>query len=290
MKKKIFKILLTLIISINFLEMDRAKSIVPYYYIPSGEVLEKNSLLFADRAYYLLSIGRLNEGLQLARLALSFYQSNGKPWAILAEAQLRNNLFKDALKSIQKGKSLNPENADFYFVESSIYLQKKKLRKARKTLENGLIIQPKNTFALFQLGNIFLMENDYKNALKTFERAVRIRSDFWQVINNIGLVYYEIDEKLLAEINFKKAISIERNGETLLALAVTLQNKDPKKSILLAKAALKLNPSFVSYEYRKEQLWGDKIQKATQQLFKSQEMKDDIDLAREYIKSKIVNY
>ena len=284
MKKKIFKILLTLIISINFLEMDRAKSIVPYYYIPSGKVLEKNSLLFADRAYYLLSIGRLNEGLQLAKLVLSFDQSNEKLWAILAEAQIRNNLFKDALKSIKKGKSLNSENADFYFVESSIYLQSKKLKKARKTLESGLIIEPKNTFALFQLGNIFLMEKNYKEALNTFERAVKIKSNFWEVINNIGLAYYELDEKYFAEINFNRAISINRNGETLLALAVTLQKKDPKQSILLGREALKLNPSFVSTEYREEQLWGDKIQKATQQLFKSQELEDDIDLAREYLK------
>ena len=268
--------------------MDRGNAIVPYYNMPSREFLEQNSLIYANRAYQLLSIGRLNEGLQFAKLALSFDQNNEKLWAILAEAQMRNNLFKDALKSIHKGKSLNSEIADFYFVESSIYLQREKLRKARKTLENGLIIEPKNTFALFQLGNIFIMEKNYKEALKIFERAVKIKSDFWQVINNIGLVYYEINEKLFAEINFKKAISIERNGETLLALAVTLQNKDYKKSIFLAKEALKLNPSFVSNEYREEQLWGDKIQEATQQLFAAQELKGDIDQAEEYMQSRII--
>ncbi len=284
--KVISKLFLTLIISINFHGMDRANAIVPHYHSLSGQFLEKNGFLFANRAYNLLSIGRLNEGLQFAKLALSLYPNNENLWAILAESQIRNNLYKDALKSIQKGKSLNSKNADFYFVESSIYLQRNQLKKARKTLENGLIIEPKNTVALFQLGNIFLMENNYKRALNTFERAILNKSDFWQVINNIGLVYYEIDEKLLAEINFKKAISIERNGETLLALAVTLQNNEKKKSILLAKEALKLNPSFVSYEYRKEQLWGDKLQKATQKLLKSQDLKEDIDLAREYIKFK----
>ncbi len=128
------------------------------------------------------------------------------------------------------------------------------------------------------------MEKNYKEALKTFERAVKIKSNFWEVINNIGLAYYELDDEYFAEINFNRAISINRNGETLLALAVTIQNKDPEQSILLSKEALKLNPSFVSLKYREEQLWGDKIQKATQQLFKSQELEDDIDLAREYLK------
>ena len=63
-------------------------------------------------------------------------------------------------------------------------------------------------------------------------------------------------------------------------LSVNIEN------ILLFKEALKLNPSFVSFEYRKEQLWGDKLQKATQKLFKSQDLEMDIDLAREYIKFK----
>ena len=266
--------------------MNRANAIVPHYHMPSRQYLEKNSFLFANQAYKLLSLGRLGEGLQFAKLALSLNQKNEKLWAILAEAQIRNNLYKDALKSIQKGKSLNSKNADFYFVESSVYLQTKKLKKARKALENGLIIEPKNSLALFQLGNIFLMQNLYKEALKIFDKAYKIKSDYWQVINNIGLAYYEINEKLLAEINLKKAISIERNGESLLALAVTLQNKEQKKSILLAKDALRLNPSFVSFEHRKEQLWGDKLQKDTQKLFKSQELKMDIDIARKYIKFK----
>ena len=105
------------------------------------------------------------------------------------------------------------------------------------------------------------MEKNYKEALKTFERAVKIKSNFWEVINNIGLAYYELDEEYFMEINFNRAISINRNGETLLALAVTLQNKDPEQSILLSKEALKLNPSFVSLEYREEQLWGIKFKK-----------------------------
>ena len=60
------------------------------------------------------------------------------------------------------------------------------------------------------------MEKNYKEALKIFERATKIKSNFWQVINNIGLVYYEINEKYSAEINFKRAISVNRNGKLYL--------------------------------------------------------------------------
>ena len=277
-------LIVILIILINFFEIKSAEAVIPYYHMPSEEFLKNNGLFFARQAYKLLSLGRLNDGLQLAKLAVSLDRNNEKLWAILAEAQIRNDLLNDALQSIKKGKSLNSEIADFYFVESSIYLQRKKLKNAGKSLEKGLSIQPKNTFALFQLGNIFMMQKDFKKALEIFKKAIEIKNDYWQVINNMGLIYFELNEKLFAEINFKKAISIDRNGETLLALAVTLQNKDPRKSILLAKEALKLNPLFVSSKYREEQLWGDKIQKATQKLLESKDLKEDIEFARIYIK------
>ena len=73
-------------------------------------------------------------------------------------------------------------------------------------------------------------------------------------MNNKGLIYFETDEKSLAIINFQKAILIEENPEPMLALAVSLQDRSPKESVLLAKKALKKNPNYVSIKYRKDQL------------------------------------
>ncbi len=202
MRRELSKLLFVLIILINFLQIKSSDAVVPHYHMPSAEFLEKNGLFIASKSYSLLSLGRLNEGLQLAKLAVSLNKNNEKLWAILAEAQIRNNLLNEALKSIKKGKSLNSKIPDFYFVESSIYLQINQLENARKTLEKGLLIQPKNTFALFQLGNIFIMQKKYKKALEIFKRAIEIKYDYWEVINNIGLVYYEINEKLFADNKF----------------------------------------------------------------------------------------
>ena len=68
----------------------------------------------------------------------------------------------------------------------------------------------------------------------------------------------------------------------MLALGVSLKNKNMKKSILLVKEALQKNPNYVSYEYRKEQLWGVKLQKETEELFKIEELKQDISIANLY--------
>ena len=56
--------------------------------------------------------------------------------------------------------------------------------------------------------------------------------------------------------------------------------KDLKFAVELAKKALNQNPKYVSYDYRKEQLWGEKLQKSTEILFQNDELKQDIILAK----------
>lgn len=273
------KILLIFYIFINLFQFTIVKAFVPYYVVPNEIFLRNNGSFLGRKAYQLLILGRLSEGLQLANLAISLNKEDDILWTILAEAQLRNGLVNDALKSIEKGKLVNPEKADFYFVEGSIYLQKRQLNKAKESLKKGLEIMPTYTFAMFELGNIYLIEKNYTKALKVYKKAIDNNSNYWQVINNMGLIYFEINQIEEAIKCFNKAISIHRNGETLLALAVSLQYENIQKSIELAKEALILNPDFVSSSFREEQLWGGNIQTAVNLLFEEEALKKDIYMA-----------
>ena len=76
-----------------------------------------------------------------------------------------------------------------------------------------------------------------------------------------------------------------RKCRASLALATCLSNKDIKYAISLAKEALKIDPNYVDYKYRGEQLWGEKLQKATKKLFESSDLRNEIISA----KSKINN-
>ena len=172
--------------------------------------------------------------------------------------------------------------SELYFAESSIYIKQKKRNKAKNSLIQGLKLNPQNNTAIFQLGNIFLIEKNYKEALKNFNEAIEINPLFWQAINNKGLIYFELGKIKLSIENFEKAIEIETNAEPVLALAAVLQNEDPKRAISLARNALKLDPNYVDKEFRKEQLWGEKLQLATQKLFENQELQKDINSAKLY--------
>ena len=281
-KLLIFKIIFIQFIGLSIFQVKKSNAFIPHYYLPSKKFLNLNGSEIGKNAYQLLYFGQIKEGLALAKLAISLNPEDVNLWALLAEAQINNKLFDDALLSIKKGKLINPLVSELYFAEGSIYIIQNKNKKAKKSLKLGLEIQPKNTTALFQYGNLFLMEKNYKKALSKYNKIIEIKANFWQAINNKGLIYFEQEEILLAINNFKKAIEIERNAESLLALGVTLKNTNKKKSILLVKEALQKNPNYVSFKFREEQLWGEKLQKATEELFKIEELKNDISIANLY--------
>ena len=280
MKKFLKRILCISIISFSFIKIERVESIIPYYYLPSINNLEKESLSIGKNAYQLLYFGQYKDSLNLAKLAVKINATNEKLWLILSEAQVANKLYKNALKSINKAEKINSDNSEIYFTKSNIYLKISQPINAKKALEKGLSIEPNNHRAIFQLGNIFLLESKYLDAIKLFDKSIKIKPNFWQAINNKGLAYFEKNNINLSAKLFEKAISIEDNAEPLLGLASCLRIKDIKLALQLAKKALAKDPNYVNYEYRKEQLWGEKLQNSTEILLQNEQLQQEVILAK----------
>ena len=236
-----------------------------------------------NNAYQLLYFGQIKESLNLAKLAVKINKSDEKLWMILSDTQLANDLYKDALISLEKAEKINSTISEIHFAKSNIYLKQSDKENAKIALKTGLKIEPDNYRAIFQLGNIFLMQNKYSSSINYFEKVIKINPDFWQAINNVGLAYFE-QNKINKSINsFEKAILINENAEPLLGLASCLREKDINFALKLAKQALNKNPNYVEFDYRKEQLWGEKIQRSTEILLKNNELQKDIDIAKSKI-------
>ena len=282
--KKFFKyILCVFLISNYFLKIDQVQSLVPYYYVPTNKTLQKESLSIGKNAYQLLYFGQYKESLNLAKLAVKINPKNENLWLILSEAQMRNKLFKKALISLNKAQKINPNNSEIYFAKSNIYFEISEIKNAKNALKKGLKKNPNNYKAVFQLGNIFLMEKNYSTAIKFFDKSVKIKPDFWQAINNKGLAYFEENNINLSIKFFEKAISIDDNAEPLLGLASCLRIKDIKLALQLAKKALRKDPKYVNYDFRKEQLWGEKLQSSTEILLQNNQLQTDVVLAKSKI-------
>jgi len=283
MKKFFKKIISVSIISLFLFEIDQVRSLVPYYYFPTTNNLKEEGLSIGKNAYQLLSFGQLEQSLNLAKLAVKINKKDEKLWLILAEAQIANNLYKQALDSLNEAENLNSNISQIYFARANVYFKISEIENAKTALKTGLRIDPTNHIAIFQLGNTLLMENNYSEAIKAFENSVKIKPDFWPAINNQGLAYFEKNNINLSVKFFEKAISIEENAEPLLGLAACLRMKDINYSLKLAKKALMKDPNYVSYEYRKEQLWGGKLQNSTEILLQNDQLQTDVILAKSKI-------
>ena len=283
MKNVLKKIICFSLISFSFFKAEQGQTLVPYYYFPSTKNLQKESLSIGKNAYQLLYFGQYEQSLNLAKLAIQINNTDEKLWLILSEAQVANEQYKNALISLNKAQIINSKNSEIYFAKSNIYLKISQLEKAKTSLETGLRIRPNNHTAIFQLGNIFLMEKNYSEAIKLFDKSVKIKPDFWQAINNKGLAYFEKNNINKSIELFEKAISIEENAEPLLGLASSLRVKDIKLALQLAKKALAKDPNYVSYNFRKEQLWGEKLQTSTEILLQNDRLQTDVILAKSKI-------
>jgi len=283
MIKLSLKIIFLSVFSCSIFRIDSLNALIPHYYQPTAINLKKEGLSIGKKAYQLLYFGQIKEGLNLAKLAVKIDKSNETLWTILAEAQIANNLDKDALISLSKAQKINPKMGEIYLAKSAIYIRQSKIKKAEITLEKGIKIVPENFRAIFQLGNVFLMSMEYEKAVVEFDKAILIKKDFWQAINNKGLAYFELNKKDLSITSFKNAISLEENAEPLLALASCLRAQNINEAILLAKKALIKEPKYVEYDYRKEQLWGEKLQNSTEKLFKNNQLQEEIILAKKKI-------
>ena len=283
MKKFLNQLICTILISCYFLNAEQVQSLVPYYYFPTIKNLQKESTSIANNAYQLLYLGQYEQSLNLAKLAIQLNKKDEKLWLILAEAQIANKQYKKALNSLNKAQKINPNIVEIYFAQSNVYIQITELKNAKIALEKGLKIEPNNYKAIFQLGNISLMENNYSEAINLFDKSIQIKPDFWQAINNQALAYFEKNNINLSIELFKKAISIEENAEPILGLASCLRMKDIKLAVQLAKQSLDKNPNYVNYKYRKEQLWGEKLQNSTETLLKNDQLQTDVILAKSKI-------
>ena len=270
-------------VSLYFFKIEKVQPIVPHYYFPTINNLQKESLAIGKSAYQLLYFGQYKESLNLAKLAVKINATDEKLWLILSETQVANKLYKNALISLNKAQKINPKNSETYFAKSNIYIKVSQLKNAKDALETALRIESNNHKAIFQLGNILLMEKNYSEAIKLFEKSIKIKPDFWQAINNQGLAYFETNKINLSIKLFEKAISIEENAEPLLGLASCLRMKDIKLSLQLAKKALNKNPNYVNYDYRNEQLWGEKLQTSTEILLQNDQLQVDVILAKSKI-------
>ena len=259
-----------------------AHALVPYVAVPAERNLEGAGLGIAQAAARLLRIGQADDAARLAALTVQLIPDDPRGWVLLAEAQLRSNKNEEAAVSLAKARELDPKNAGILFAQGSLALKDSRPSEAADLIREGLKLDGKNAGAYFDLGNAYILMGKSGDALGAFERASKLRSDFWEAINNQALVLYEQNKDAEAIKRWRRVLEIKPAAEPNLALAAALNSKTPgnPESLELAAKALAEEPNYVLDTWQKEQLWGPKLRSAAARLFTDPALKADVERAQ----------
>ena len=260
-----------------------AKALVPYVVVPSERKLEAAGLGIAQAASRLLKLGQAEEAASLAALTVQLIPTDARGWLLLAEAQLRSGEDAEASASLEQARNLDPRNAGILFAQGSLALKANQPARAVELIREGQRIDDKNAGSYFDLGNGYILLGKTKSALSAFEQASKLRSDFWEAINNQSLVLYEQRKDAEAIKRFRSVLAIRPNEpEPMLGLAAAINAQKPgnEESLDLAKRALAGNPNYVLNSYQKEQLWGSRLRQDTSVLLENASLKSDVDRAQ----------
>ena len=118
MKKFFKKTICVSLISFYFFQIEKVHAIIPYYYFPKIKNLQKQASYIGKNAYQLLYFGQYKDSLNLAKLAVKINSKDEKLWLILAEAQIANKEYKNALSSLNKAELINSNISEIYFAKS----------------------------------------------------------------------------------------------------------------------------------------------------------------------------
>ncbi|MFM7642552.1 MAG: tetratricopeptide repeat protein [Cyanobium sp.] len=259
-------------------------AMVPYVFMPAPKSLEEAGLGIAEEALQMLRLGQPEYAARLAELTVRLLPSDPRGWLLLAESQLRSNKSDQALYALGKAKALDPNNPGVWFAEGALALRSDKPADALTLIQKGLQLDRRNPGAYFDLGNAHILLSQPDKALQAFNKASALRNNFWEAINNQGLVLFERGQRQEAIKRWRKVLTIKPGvAESSLALASALHHDQPSNTeepFRLAESALADDPNYVKEEYQKEQLWGPKLREAARQLLAEPSLKPAVERAK----------
>ena len=256
-----------------------AQALLPYTLPLDRERLQADGESLATDAAQLAQFRQYDEALARAQLAAQLLPGNPDVLTLLGSLYLQatDRQPEQAIATLEQAKALQPDNAPIMFTLGSAYFIQKDYNQAAQAIEAGLKLEPDNPAAMFDLGNAYFKLNRFDRAIAQYESAVKQDASFWPAVNNIGLVKYESGDTSGAIAEWQRALELaeEEQSEPQLAIAVAqFSQGNQATSQDNAIIALERDPNYANIDFLKDNLWGEKLITATQQLFSTPALRE----------------
>ncbi|XP_030448357.1 protein CTR9 homolog isoform X1 [Syzygium oleosum] len=132
------------------------------------------------------------------------------PYYGLGQVQLKLGDFRSSLSNFEKVLEVYPDNCETLRVLGHIYVQLGQIEKGQEFMRKATKVDPRDAQAFLDLGEL-LISSDTGAALDAFNTACGLLKRGGQevpveLLNNIGVIYFERGELELAEQSLKEAV------------------------------------------------------------------------------------
>ena len=113
--------------------------------------------------------------------------------------------YDKAILALEKGKVIQPDNADVYFELGKNYLAQKKYREAYDNFEKAAKMDPKNRWPLVGMYDVCYETRDYNAAIPIVEKLVTFKEDYKEDLTSLYMNTQQFDKalELINELNAK---------------------------------------------------------------------------------------
>ncbi|WP_304062711.1 tetratricopeptide repeat protein [Pedobacter glucosidilyticus] len=186
-----------------------------------------NSAQMTDEAikYY-------NKTLELNTKNPALYQELGRLY--MAKADTAN-----ALKVIEAGRALHPNNLNLIYDELNVYLARGQASKQISKIESAIAQEPKNKTLHFVAGVAYASNKQFDKAEEAYNKALEIDPSYADAVYNLAVIYIDRGN---AFINQANALPNTKNNEAKYNALKGQFNAQLTKALPLLEKARELNP------------------------------------------------
>lgn len=178
------------------------------YWKKVAEVQPQNDTAYFKQARLLYDAGRYDSSLAAIQQSLNINPDNIDYLSLSANTAYHLHLEDKALAQSTRILTINPQNINALLLSGIVLRNEKHNEDALIQFDNCLRVDPANTDALMHRAEMYVLLKQYNNALRDYSAARADLSTNADIINNIGICYYQSGSYQKAISFFKKAIFV----------------------------------------------------------------------------------
>ena len=147
-----------------------------------------------------------------------------KIYSFMANMYQEEGSLDKALEYIKLGRDMFEFNVDLIIAELNYYLGSGDFLKAEELLNLAIEEDPNNHQLFFALGSSYDNLDQFDKAVLAYEEAITIKSDFFDALYNLGVLYYNKGGDMIKEANnmsdWRKADAHTKKAEEIMLKAL----------------------------------------------------------------------